>query len=60
MLKTRYSCKIVFKLQIFQKTLFRNNVQISNFMKIRTVGGELFHVDGQTQKDTRTGGWTWT
>jgi hypothetical protein len=26
----------------------RENIQISNFMKIRQVGGELFHVEGQT------------
>jgi hypothetical protein len=27
---------------------FRKNNQISNFMKIRPVGAELFHSDGQT------------
>jgi hypothetical protein len=29
-------------------TDFSKNTQISNFMKIRTVGAELFHADGQT------------
>jgi len=27
---------------------FSKNTQISNFMKIRPVGAELFHADGQT------------
>ena len=29
-------------------TDFSTRTQISNFMKIRPVGAELFHVDGQT------------
>jgi hypothetical protein len=28
------------------------NTQISNFMKIRPVGAELFHTDGQTDRQT--------
>jgi hypothetical protein len=44
---TCYSCQILFKLesspQIFE-------TQISNLMKIRPVGRELFHADGQTDK----------
>jgi len=36
--------KLEFSLQIFEK----KNPQISNFMKIRPVGAELFHADGQT------------
>ena len=32
---------------------FPKNIRTSNFMKIRPVGAELFHVDGRTdQKDT--------
>jgi hypothetical protein len=27
---------------------FPKNTEISNFMKIRLVGGDLFHADGQT------------
>ena len=27
---------------------FSKNIQLSNFMKIRPVGAESFHVDGQT------------
>jgi len=29
-------------------TDIRKNIQISNIMKIRPVGAELFHVDGRT------------
>jgi hypothetical protein len=35
---------------------FRKNIQISNLMKIRPTGNELFHGDGRT--DGRTDGWT--
>jgi hypothetical protein len=38
--------KIEFSRQIFEKA------QISSFIKIRSVGAELFHVDGQMD------GWT--
>ena len=31
---------------------FSENAQISNFMKIRPVGAELFHADGQTGRKT--------
>ena len=34
------------KLEIFRQ-LFKNT-QVSNFMKIRPVGAELFHADGRT------------
>ena len=30
---------------------FCKNIQISNFVKIRPVGAELFHADGQTGAD---------
>jgi len=33
--------------------IFSKNSQISNFMKTRPVGAELFHADGRT--DRRTG-----
>jgi hypothetical protein len=42
---TRYSFKILIKLTLFQHTF--ENPQISNFMKIRPVRGELFHTDGR-------------
>jgi len=29
---------------------FSNNTQILNFMKIRTLGAELFHADGRTDR----------
>jgi hypothetical protein len=35
-------------------TDFQNNTQISNFMKIRSVGAEFFHVD--TWMDRQTDG----
>jgi hypothetical protein len=44
-------------LSYFNKTwnfldIFSKNTQISTFMKIRPVGAQLFHVDGQ--RDSRT------
>jgi hypothetical protein len=44
---TRYSCQILMKLE-FSRQIFEKNFQIWNFMKIRPVGAELFHADGQT------------
>jgi len=48
---TRYSCQILIKLG-FSQQIFRKNTQISNFIKIRPVGVELFlaysRTDGQT------------
>ena len=43
MLSARYSCHTLIKFDICGK-----NTQISNFMKIRPVGAELFHADGWT------------
>jgi hypothetical protein len=31
--------------------IFSKNTPMSNFMKIRPVGGELFHADGQTERN---------
>jgi len=31
---------------------FSENLQISNVMKIRLAGSELFHADGQTDRQT--------
>ena len=45
----RCSCQILMKLEFFS-TDFRKNIQISNFMKIRQVGAELFHAHGQTDR----------
>jgi hypothetical protein len=36
----------------FKETSFSKVPQISNFMKIRPVGAEFFHADGQTDKQT--------
>jgi len=53
------SCKVpVFLVRFLMKIKFSRqilgNAQISNFMKIRLVGFELFHADGQTQTDRQT------
>jgi hypothetical protein len=37
----------VIKIEFIQQ-IFKKNYQISNFMKIRPLGAELFHADGQT------------
>jgi hypothetical protein len=47
------SCKVPFILFRLQRNLnfvdrFSKNTQISKLMKIRPVGSELFHADGQT------------
>jgi hypothetical protein len=41
---TRYYCPILIKFE-FSKQIFEKNIQISNFVKIRQVGAELFHAD---------------
>jgi len=41
---TLYSCQTLMKLE------FSKNPHISNFMKIRPVGAELFHADGRTDR----------
>jgi len=33
---------------------FEKKIQISNFMKIRLVGAELFHADRRTDRDDET------
>jgi len=43
---TLYFCPILIKLEFFQRIF--QNIQISNFMKIRPVGAELFHANGST------------
>jgi len=47
------SCEVLVKLITFYWNLnildrFSKNTQISNFMKIRPMGAEFFHVDRQT------------
>jgi hypothetical protein len=49
MWSTRYSCPVLMKLYFLDK--FSKNNQISNFIKIRPLGTELFRADGQ--KDTK-------
>ena len=54
MYSTRYSCQMSMKLE-FSRHIF-GKTQISNFIKIRPVGAELFHAgwrtDGQTDSTT--------
>ena len=45
-LRALHSCPILMKLDFYRQ--ISKNPQISNFMKIRAVGAELFHADGQT------------
>ena len=54
-----FSCQILKELQfcrqLFEKSpniKFRENPQISNFMKIRSLGAEIFHADRRTDKQT--------
>ena len=43
---SRYSCSILMKLE-FSRQIFEET-QISSFIKIHTLGAELFHADGRT------------
>ena len=43
MYSTRYSCQILMKLEL--PAYFRKKSQISDFMKIRPVGAEMFNAD---------------
>ena len=51
---TPYSCPIVTKLES-SSTDFRQITQIPNFIKIRPVGAELSHTDGQTDMTEANG-----
>jgi len=50
MYSTRYSCQILIKLKFFSED-FRKKNQISNLMKTRSVGAELFHADCRGRTD---------
>jgi hypothetical protein len=62
--KYRLFCLIVMKLEFFSTDIRGENFQISNLMKIRSVGVELFRADGRTDRRNRDagvwgGGQTW-
>jgi hypothetical protein len=42
-----------FKRMLNFSTDFGKNIKISNFMKIRPVGAELFNTDGRTEEQTK-------
>jgi hypothetical protein len=46
-----YSCQILLK-NWTSLTKFRKNFRIPNFMEIRPVGAELFHAEGQSDRQT--------
>ena len=46
---TRCSCRV-----LILSNIFRKNSQISNFMKIRPEGAEMFHEDGRTHRRTES------
>jgi hypothetical protein len=48
MSSTRYTCQILMKLEFSRQ--ISKNTQISNSMKIRPVGTELFHAGRQTDR----------
>jgi len=47
-IKYRYPCRMLKKVD-FPRHIF-NSRQIINFNRIRSVGAELFHTDGQTDR----------
>jgi hypothetical protein len=49
---TRYSCQILIQIQIQILDRFSKNAEISNLMKIRSVGAELCKADGLTDRQT--------
>ena len=48
-MKFLYSCQISMKFEFFRQIL-EKNPQISNFLKILSVGAEWFHADGRTDR----------
>jgi hypothetical protein len=47
----RYSCRILIKINFLDR--FWKSTEMSNFMRIRPLGAELFHADGQTDKSEK-------
>jgi len=53
MLSIRYSCQVLLKFEVY-RSIFRKNIQMSDFMKIRPVEAEMFRVVGETDGQTDT------
>jgi hypothetical protein len=49
-----YVILVIFNDNLIVSTNFRESTQISTFMKIRPVGAELFHADGQMDRKNLT------
>jgi hypothetical protein len=47
MYSTRIFCRILTTLEI-SRQIFEEKAQLTRFIKIRTVGAEMFHADGMT------------
>ena len=50
-MRQTYSCQILMKLE-FAQQFFEKKLQISNFMKIRPVEAEMFHMDRHDEADS--------
>jgi len=53
MQSTQYSGQILIKLE-FSPQILEKITKISNFIKIRSVGAELFNLDGRTDRHDET------
>ena len=52
MWSTRYFCQILINLEFYQQ-MCKNN-KMSNFMKVRQVGAELFHADSDRHDEANS------
>ena len=52
MQSTRYSCRILIKLEFSQQIFEKKKTQIFSFIQLRPVEAELSHADGRTDRRT--------